>query len=321
MRLLVVSDLHWAGPAEQARAGYEARAIPNPLQRALAAAWRRGFWLSDPLAHNHRLDRILALNPDPDLVVANGDYSVDSAFVGLSDDACCDSAERCLGTLRAAYGDDRLLAVPGDHELGKLSLFGGVGGPRFESWRRVGSRLSLPDWWQRDIGRHRFLGVPSSLVALPAFESELLPGEAPAWRAERARVLEEIAGAVASTGPDRRIVLFCHDPTALPHLAALPEVRARLAQWEATIIGHLHSPAIARLARTLAGMPEIRGLGPTVRRYSAALNRARMWEAFRVRLCPSPTGAEALKDGGWLTAEWDPEQPDPIAWTRHRLPW
>jgi len=320
MRLLVVSDPHWAGPAEQARRGYESRAIPHPLQRAMATAWRRGFWLADPLAHNDKLDRILALNPDPDLVVANGDYSVDSAFVGISDDACCDSAERCLASLRATYGD-RLLAVPGDHELGKHSLFGGVGGPRFESWRRLGSRLSLPAWWQRDIGRHRLIGVPSTLVALPAFESELLPEEASAWWAERERVLPEIANAVDSAGPDRRIVLFCHDPTALPFLEAIPEIRARLPQWEATIIGHLHSPAIARLARTLAGMPAIHGLGSTVRRCSSALNRARAWERFRVVLCPSPTGSQALKDGGWLTADWDPASGDPIAWQRHRLPW
>lgn len=321
MRLLVVSDPHWAGPAEQARAGYESRAIPHPLQRALAVVWRRGFWLADPMAHNDKLGRVLALNPDPDLVVANGDYSVDSAFVGIADDASCDSAERCLASLRTAYGDDRLLTVAGDHELGKHSLFGGVGGPRFESWRRLGSRLGIPAWWHRDIGRHRLIGLPSTLVAMPAFEPELLPEEAPAWRAERDRLLAGVADALESAGPERRIVLFCHDPTALPFLEALPEVRARLSQWEATIIGHLHSPTIARLARALAGMPEIRGLGSTVRRCSAALNRARTWEAFRVRLCPSPTGAEALEDGGWLTGEWDPDRPDPILWTRHRLPW
>jgi predicted phosphodiesterase len=320
VKLLVVSDPHWAGPAEQVRRGYESRAIPHPLQRALAAAWRRGFWLADPLAHNDKLERIIALNPAPDLVVANGDYSVDSAFVGLADDACCDSAERCLATLRTAYGE-RLLAVAGDHELGKHSLFGGVGGPRFESWRRLGSRLSIPAWWQRDLGRYRLISVPSTLVALPAFEAELLPDEAPAWWAERRRVLAEIAAAVASVEVDRRIVLFCHDPTALPFLESLPEVRAKLPQWEATIIGHLHSPAIAGLARLLAGMPPIRGLGSTVRRYSSALHRARAWEAFRVRLCPSPTGAQALKDGGWLTADWDPESPEPIPWRHHRLPW
>ena len=92
-------------------------------------------------------------------------------------------------------------------------------------------------------------------------------------------------------------------------------------QWEATLIGHLHSPAIAGLARALAGMPEIRGLGSTLRRYSSALHRARAWEDFRVRLCPSPTGAQALKDGGWLTADWDPERAEPIRWRHHRLPW
>jgi hypothetical protein len=181
--------------------------------------------------------------------------------------------------------------------------------------------LSIPAWWQRDIGRHRLIAIPSTLVALPAFESELLPDEAPAWRAERERVLLEISAALTSVGRDQRILLFCHDPTALPFLEALPEVRARLPQWEATIIGHLHSPAIARLATSLAGMPILRGLGSSAKRYSTALHRARAWKEFRVRLCPSPTGAQALKDGGWLTAEWDPESPAPIPWQHHRLPW
>ena len=203
MKLLVVSDPHWAGPAEQARRGYEARAMPHRMQRILAAAWRTGFWLADPLAHNDKLDRILALNPNPDLVIANGDYSVDSAFVGISDEAACDSAHRCLSALRAAYGD-RLLPVIGDHELGKHSLFGGVGGPRWESWLRLESRLSIPAWWQRDVGRYRLLAVPSTLVALPAFESELLPEEAPVWRAERQRVLSEIQAALISLEADRR---------------------------------------------------------------------------------------------------------------------
>ena len=66
MKLLVVSDPHWAGPAEQVRRGYEARAMPHRMQRILAATWRKGFWLADPMAHNDKLDRILALNPDPD---------------------------------------------------------------------------------------------------------------------------------------------------------------------------------------------------------------------------------------------------------------
>jgi hypothetical protein len=101
----------------------------------------------------------------------------------------------------------------------------------------------------------------------------------------------------------------------------MPEVRDRLPQWESTIIGHLHSPAIARLATSLAGMPILRGLGSSVKRYSTALHRAQAWKEFRVRLCPSPTGVEALKDGGWLTAEWDPENPAPIPWRHHRLPW
>jgi hypothetical protein len=320
VRLLVVSDLHLAGPRERMRRAHEAKAIGNPLLRLVARAWRQGFWLKDPLAHNDKLDRIVALNPDPEVVVANGDYTVNSAFVGISDDASCESAGQCLDTLRSAYGS-RLLACVGDHELGKHSLFGGQGGPRFESWRRVVSRLRIEPWWRRDFGKFAFIAVPSTLMALPAFEPELLAEERPLWHAERERVVREVAAAIAAVGPDRRIVLFCHDPTALPHLLAIPEVSAAMDRLEATVIGHLHSPFILATARRLAGIPHIRWAGSSVRRYTGALRQARAWRAFRIVFCPSPTGAEFFKDGGWLTAEFDADRGGPIQWTTHRLPW
>jgi hypothetical protein len=320
VRLLVVSDPHFAGPGEQQRRGYEARAIRGLFQRTLAKAWRRWFWLREPMDHNDKLDAILRRNPDPDIVVANGDYTVNSAFIGISDDAACESAELCLAKLRDAYGN-RLLAGIGDHELGKHSLFGGVGGPRFESWTRVGSRLGLTPWWRRDFGHYSFIAVPSTLVALPVFEPELLTHEIPLWHAERHRVLGEIAAAFATIPREQQIVLFCHDPTALPFLREVPEVSACLSQLEATVIGHLHTPAILGLARKLAGLPEIRWAGSTARRYSGALRKARSWDAFRIQFCPSPAGVEAFKDGGWLTAEFDPAGVDRPRWTRHRLPW
>jgi hypothetical protein len=319
-RLLVVSDPHWSGPGETARRGHESRAIGNPALRLLARLWRAGFWLRDPHAHNDKLDRILAANPAPDLVVANGDYTLDTAFVGVSDDAACESAALCLDRLQAAYGG-RLVCGAGDHELGKVSLFGGCGGLRWESWLRLRGRLGVEACWQRAIGRYRLIGVPSSVVALPVFLPEALPDEVPSWQALEVEVRAFVDAAFESLSADERVVLFCHDPTALPFLAESASVMRRLGQIEATVIGHLHTPAVFGLAQRLSGMPELGGLGATARRYSRALNRARSWRAFRVRLCPSPAGCQAFKDGGWLTAEIDDAGPGPIRWTRHRLAW
>lgn len=320
MQVLVVSDLHWAGPSEQRRRGYEQAVIRDPFQRLLAAAWRKGFWLADPMAHNHRLDRIVERNPSPDVVVANGDYTVDSAFIGIADDPACESAGLCLQRLRATYGE-RLLVGIGDHELGKHSFLGGAGGPRFESWRRVGDRLGIEPVWRRDFGRYAFVAVPSTPMALPAFEPELLDGERALWHGLRERLVAQVRGLFAGIPEDRRIVLFCHDPTALPFLAELPEVAAALPRFDATVIGHLHSPFLFGVARRLAGFPEVRNLGSTMRRYTTALRQASSWRRFRIVFCPSPTGAERLKDGGWLTGAFEPDSSAPIAWTRHRLPW
>src|ERR1019366_1505706 len=133
----ILSDIHYAGPAEQARGkDYELKGIANPLTRFLCHFYRHFIWLREPLHKNYLLDQFLEQAGDFDYVIANGDYSCDSAFVGLSDDAACESARLCLDKLRQRFGA-RLRANYGDHELGKFTLFGKRGGMRLASWRRT----------------------------------------------------------------------------------------------------------------------------------------------------------------------------------------
>jgi hypothetical protein len=87
-----------------------------------------------------------------------------------------------------------------------------------------------------------------------------------------------------------------------------------------TLIGHLHSPLILRLAERLAGVPPVRFLGHTPRRLTTALRQARDWKPFHVRLCPSPSGMQLRKDGGWLSLELGPGPAD-IDLRFHPLPW
>ncbi|MBL9173498.1 MAG: metallophosphoesterase [Verrucomicrobiales bacterium] len=321
MRVVVYSDLHYAGAAERSRRGFEARAIRNPLLRGMALAWRHWIWLRDPMAHNHRLEALIEANPDPDLVVVNGDFSLDSAFVGVSDDAALASASEALGRLRGAYGS-RLLATMGDHELGKQSLFGGVGGLRLESWRRCEDSLALEAVWRRDVGPWSLVGIASTPAALPVFAPEMLPSERSGWESVGRNIQDRYRAVLDSIGPDRRILLFVHDPSALPFLAREASVVGRLPQVAQTIIGHLHTPSLFRLAQGLAGMPRIRFLGNTVRRYSSALREARVWREFRTVLCPSPPGIQLLKDGGWLELELPLDSAESgLRIRRHRLPW
>jgi hypothetical protein len=296
-RVIVVSDIHYAGDAEKARRGYECRVVRSRVQRVLVRLFRRLIWLADPLAHNHLLDRFLASAGEGDVVVANGDYSCDSAFVGVSDDAAFASAAQVMARLRERFGA-RLVAGFGDHELGKTSLAGGVGGPRLRSYERAVGELGLETCWRRDLGAWVLLGVVSSLVALPVFEPETLAAERPQWRERREQHLDQIRAEFASLQPHQRVVLFCHDPTAIPFLWQEAVVRQRVDRVALTVIGHLHTPLILWKSRLLAGMPVIRFLGNSVRRMSAALREAHHWRTFHVTLCPSLTGCQLLKDGG-----------------------
>ncbi|MCS1411087.1 MAG: hypothetical protein M2R45_04283 [Verrucomicrobia subdivision 3 bacterium] len=113
----VVSDIHFAGAAERERVDYESKAITNPWLRAGIAVYRRYFWLRDVFAHNHLLD-----------------YFIQE--VGEVDDAALASSTFCLSQLRNAF-PSCFIPVLGDHELGKKSVFGGIGGMRLASWGRA----------------------------------------------------------------------------------------------------------------------------------------------------------------------------------------
>jgi hypothetical protein len=315
----ILSDIHYASAPEQARGDdYEYRDLRNPLLRSFLMLTRRFIWQRSPLRQNHLLQAFLRQAGPLDFVVANGDYSCDSSFVGVSDDAACQSARECLALLRERFGPN-LRANFGDHELGKLSFFGTQGGMRLASWLRATRELELLPFWQKALGNYVLMGIVSSLVALPMFEPDMLPEERPEWERLRAGHIAEIRGAFAALQPAQRVLLFCHDPSALPFLLREEPVQSRLPQIEHTIVGHLHSQLVLRQSRLLAGMPPLPFLGHTAARYSAALRQARLWRPFRVRLCPSLAGLELLKDGGFYTVQLDCQANRPARFLFHRL--
>jgi len=302
-RLAILSDVHYAGPREQAKGDdYEHRVIANPFLRFALRQYRRWIWLRYPLQQNSQLERFLTEVPPVDHVIANGDYTCNTAAFGISDDAALESVQVCLGKLREKYGA-QLQVIFGDHELGKLRLMGTRGGLRIKSWQRGVGELGIAPFWKLELGRYVLLGCTSTLIALPLFAADMLPDERPTWESLRAAHLAEIRAAFAALHPEQRVLLFCHDPSALPFLHEEEVVRAHLPQIERTIIGHLHSNFYLRLSRILSGMPPISFLGNTAHRMSKALGQAQKWQPFRVLLCPSLAGIELLNDGGYFTVE------------------
>jgi Calcineurin-like phosphoesterase len=318
-QILIVSDIHYAGAAERARGDdYEYRDLKNPLQRHFVKNYRHYIWLRHPMRQNHLFEQFLERAGSPALVVANGDYSCDTGFVGMADDAALESARECLGKLRARFAPN-FYATLGDHELGKVSFFGGRGGLRLASWERSNKELGLPGFWQVEMGNYVLMGVTSSILALPVLGPDTLAAERDGWNKLREQHFAEIRRAFATLKPDQRVILFCHDPTALPFLWHDDTVRARIGQIEHTIIGHLHSNLVLWKSRLLSGMPRIRFLGHTVNRLTHALSEARHWLPFNVLLCPSLSGVQLLKDGGYCTLELDLTAKAPAKFQFHRL--
>jgi hypothetical protein len=318
--IAILSDIHHAGPSEHARGeDYEICTIANPLLRSIARAFRHLIWMRHPLDQGRQLDRFLAETVPVDYVVVNGDYSCDTAYVGVSDLGSLQSAQECLGKLRAKFGDRARFTI-GDHELGKLSLFGGKGEMRLTSWHCATQQLGLQPFWKLTIGHYLLMGVASPLIALPANRADVPVAEWPDWLALREAHLAEIRAAFDALQPEQRVVLFCHDPTALPFLWREEAVQRRLPQVEQTIIGHLHTRLILWKSRMLSGVPTIRFLGRNASRFSSALHEAHYWWPFRVRLCPALSGIELLNDGGYYTLQIDPAANQPARFTFHPLP-
>ena len=320
MRLAIVSDIHYAAPAERARGDYLLHGVEGAFNRFFTWQYRHWIWQRDPFAHNYLLHQFIEETAGADLVVANGDFSCNSAGIGVSDGPAFESATECLGHLRRAFGN-RFCGVVGDHELGKLMMSSGRGGLRWASFGQTREGLGLEPFWRRDIGRYVLLGITSTLVALPIYEPESLPEERHHWNAARAGHLAKICTAFEGLHPDQRVLLFCHDPSALPFLDREPAVHARLDQVERTILGHLHTPLIFGLSRCLSGMPELHSFGHTARRLSRALREARHWKTFRPLLCPSTSGSQLLKDGGYYEVEIDPDGNVPAKFRFRALAW
>lgn len=317
--IAILSDVHYAGPREQAEGDdYETRIIENRLLRFALTVYRERIWLRHPLRQNGQLDRFLATVPAVDYVIANGDYSCNTSAFGLSEEGAMESARECVGKLRDRFGD-RLRINLGDHELGKLRLMGKRGGLRLRSWERGLAELGVQPFWRIDLGNHVLFNCVSTLIALPVFERDTLPEERDAWLNLRQQHIAEVRAAFASLQPHQRVLFFCHDPSALPFLARDEVIRSKLPQIERTVIGHLHSNLYLRLSKLLAGLPVIRCCGHSLRRMSMALNEARHWKPFRVILCPSLAGIELLNDGGFFTVELEADAPVPAQFQFHPL--
>ena len=318
--LLVVADIHYAGPSETTGGWNEAGFARTTTSKLVVRTFRHFIWRRDPFAHNYLLDHFLERVGGQDSVVGLGDYSCDIGCIGVADARAFESVEVCLRQLRQRCGS-RLELVIGDHELGKMSVVGNRGGFRWASLERSRVELNLPIFWRKSLGSYVVMGITSSLVALPVYLVETLPEERAQWWTARAAHLQEIRNAFRGLSPSERVILFCHDPTALPFLFVEPEIRSRLSQIEVTMIGHLHSPLFLKAASLLTGLPRVDFLGSAVRRMSAALNQAKCWRDFRVRVCPALAGIELLKDGGYYQIQLDPEAQRRIKLKFIRLPW
>jgi hypothetical protein len=321
-RIAIVSDIHYAAAAERAFcADYNYRKeIKNPVAQIVAKLFHHFIWLRKHGAHNHLLDFFLKVAASCDVIIANGDFATNARSLGMSDDAAFAGAQECLERLRSC-GAGAFYATLGDHELGKTGMFTGRGGMSLASWQRAVNGLGLEPFWRVQLGNYVLLGVTSSLIALPTFMGELRAEEIPEWERLRKIHLQTICDAFARVKPEQRVLLFCHDPTALPFLGREAIIREKLSHVEQTIIGHLHSNLVLRGSRVLAGLPTIPFFGNGVRRTSAALGAAQFWKPFHVRLCPSLTGIQLLKDGGFLTAELDADASRPALFKFHRIRW
>ena len=307
MRILIVSDIHYACDREKARVDFRTAGISNPLTRFLVGTWSDWLWEGDPFARNDAFERFLARDFYADLVVANGDYTADTAFIGIADSAAHESALHVMTQLEQRFGK-QLKGIIGDHELGKISPDGGRGGMRLDALHASHNLPAVSSQWSQHTERLSLIGVNSTLIALPVLERDMLPSEKQDWLRHSAEHIDWIRSTFENLPSEQRIVLFCHDPTALPYLHRIPEIRKRLHQIQHTVIGHLHSDWILNTANQLTWFPRIHQLGAGVQRVSQGLNESRCWRDFNLLFCPALDGIRWHK-GASLILDINPLNP------------
>ncbi len=299
------------GPQERACAEASFAALrqdPHPVRRHLRQGLhrvRRRLWNAHPEWREEAFLKALGHvgEFDPDWVIANGDYGGDHGGVGVSDDATFESAHGVIRAIRRRFRD-RCRFVFGDHDLGKYSTLLRGGGIRLSSLERGEKRLGIPSFWHEVDEDFHLIGVNSSLFTLDQFLPEALVHEIPEWERRRTRHHEEVSQAFSSLPARARVLLFCHDPSALHTLSHLPAVRERLGQVERTIIGHLHSPGLLQLARLLPRKPGAwRPRYPVARIIAHGLEGVQSWAQFRPVVCPSTFGTGHHIRGGLLFIE------------------
>lgn len=310
MRLAVISDIHVLGPGENER-DREVRVELLTVRGRLRGSWgrflhatRRRLWNWHPESRYDCFLKALAEmhDYDPDFVIANGDYAGDAEGVGLSNDATYESAAGVI-TLICEIFPDRCFFNFGDHDIGKYSTPLRRGGVRLASVQRGEDLLGIRSFWQQRVDEFELIGVNSSLIILDHFLPEALKEETPEWHRLRNAHLEAVRAAFAGLAPDARVILFCHDPSALGSLRAEPEVAARLNQIDLTVLGHLHEP---RLLTLIQRMPHFRlwtPKYPVARIIATGLRDAKTWSVFNPIVCPSPFGAGHHLSGGILFIE------------------
>jgi hypothetical protein len=212
---------------------------------------------------------------------------------------------------------DRTRFIFGDHELGKYDTNTRKGGIRIESLYRGEQQLGIRSFWNEEMDGFRLIGINSSLFTLDLFLPEALEEEIPAWREHRERHMNEVIQAFEKLEPTARVLLFCHDPSALSVVAELPEVKARIGRIERTVLGHLHAPALLKLAQLLPHVPRWNPKYPVARIVAKGLRGVKSWAAFNPIVCPSTFGAGHHLTGGILFLEASGN--GPLITKRHRV--
>lgn len=324
MRLAVISDIHVLGPGEHERdrevvAGLGAgRGWLRTGWRHLLHRARRRFWNWHPESRQDcffkALEDIQAYHPD--WVIANGDYGGDAGGVGLSDEATYESAAGVITLIREIF-PERCHFIFGDHDIGKYSTAMQQGGIRLASLDLGEQRLGIRSFWHERVDDMDVIGVNSSLITLDHFLPEALTDEIPEWKRRKAEHERVVTEAFASLSADARVILCCHDPSALGVLVQNPVIEQRLPQLELTVLGHLHEPRLLYLAQNMPLLPNWKPKYPVARIISEGIRSAHVWARFNPIVCPSPFGTGHHLSGGVLFIEKD--STGRITARRHRI--
>jgi predicted phosphodiesterase len=212
----------------------------------------------------------------PDIIIHLGDITSGWEKGGMGDPSVRALVQRCADDLKALHKP--LYCILGNHDIGKV----GKEPANIAEATDIYEQVFGPLFWQFETQGLLSLGMCSPLAYYHGKDPSIL---------KRKKDQETFLVDTLAAYPEKKWVLYVHDPMALRHV--IKQIGPHLRRCRKVIVGHFHRPSTGRLIRYASRVP-----------VTKAMLSSRMYRRALSKVVVAPSTAPLWYKGyGWLQLE------------------